>query len=90
MTAKVKANTSNRYLGSKFEDYLKEKGTFEEVKALTQKRWEELQTQKSSDTSENIEVSPGRIYRFFQWLRHAINQLIKSSATKPPCFSWGM
>ncbi len=66
----------NKHHGSKFEDYLKEKGTFEEVEALTQKRWEELQTQKSSDTSENIEASPGRIHRFFQWLRHAINQLI--------------
>ena len=46
----------NKHHGSRFDDYLKEKGTFEEVSALTQKRWEELQTQKPSDTAENPET----------------------------------
>ena len=63
----------NKHHGSKFDTYLKEKGTFEEVKALAQKRWEELQTEKPDNTSEIIKNSPGRLTRFFQWFRHVIN-----------------
>ena len=63
----------NKHHGSKFDEYLKEKGRFEEISALAQKRWEELQAEKLSDTFEIIEESPGRITRFFRWLRHAIH-----------------
>ena len=66
----------NKYHGSKFEEYLKEKGTFEEISVLAQKRWEELQTQEPEAPSEITENSPRRINRFFQWLRHAINNLV--------------
>lgn len=66
----------NKYHGSKFEEYLKEKGTFEEISVLAQKRWEELQTEEPEDISEIPEDSPGRVNRFFQWLRHAINNLV--------------
>ena len=69
----VGAYNMNKHHGSKFDEYLKEKGRFEEISALAQKRWEELQAHESSDTSEIIEESPGRITRFFQWLRHAIH-----------------
>ena len=63
----------NKHHGSKFEEYLKEKGKSEEISALAQKRWEELQAEEPTDTSEIIEEPPGRIAKFFQWLRHAMN-----------------
>ena len=63
----------NTHHGSKFDTYLKEKGTFEEVMGLAQKRWEELQTEERENVSEITKDSPGRLVRFFQWLRHAIN-----------------
>lgn len=63
----------NKYHGSKFEEYLKEKGTFEEISGLAQKRWKELQTEEPEDTSEDL---PRGVNRFFQWLRHAINNLV--------------
>lgn len=66
----------NKYHGSKFEEYLKEKGTFEEISVFAQKRWEELQTQEPEDTSEITENLPRRTNKFFQWLRHAINTLV--------------
>ncbi len=66
----------NKYHGSKFEEYLKEKGTFEEISVLAQKRWEELQTHEPEDPSEITENLPRRINRFFQRLRHAINNLV--------------
>ena len=66
----------NKHHGSKFDDYLKEKGTYEEVKVLSQKWWKELQTEESSDTPEIIEESSGRIARLFHWLRHAINHFV--------------
>ena len=67
----------NKYHGSKFEEYLKEKGTFEETSVLAQKRWEELQTEEPEEPpSEIAEDLPKRINRFFQWLRHAINNLV--------------
>ena len=66
----------NKHHGSKFEEYLKEKGTFEEISVLAQKRWEELQTEEPQDTSEIPEDLPRGINRFFQWLRHAINNLV--------------
>ena len=63
----------NKHHGSKFDTYLEEKGTFEEVKGLAQKRWEELQTEEPENGSKIIKNSPGRLVRFFQWLRHAMN-----------------
>ena len=66
----------NKYHGSKFEEYLKEKGTLEEIPVLAQKRWEELQTEEPEDTSESTKDSPRVINRFFQWLRHTINNLV--------------
>ncbi|MDE0683439.1 MAG: hypothetical protein OXI63_11030 [Candidatus Poribacteria bacterium] len=63
----------NKHHGSKFDTYLKEKGTFEEVKGLAQKRWEELQTEEPEKVSEITENSPGHLIRFFQWLRQACN-----------------
>lgn len=66
----------NKYHGSKFEEYLKEKGTFEEISGIAQKRWEELQTEEPEDISEITEDLSRDINRFFQWLRHAINNLV--------------
>lgn len=66
----------NQYHGSKFEEYLKEKGTFEEISGLAQKRWEELQTEEPKAPSEITEDLLRGINRFFQWLRHAINDLV--------------
>ena len=59
----------NKHHGSKFDEYLKEKGRFEEISALAQKRWEELQADEPSGTSEIIEESPGSIARFFRWFQ---------------------
>ena len=70
---KVGACNMNKHHGSKFDEYLKEKGRFEEISALAQKRWEELQADEPSDTSEIIDESPSPIARFFRWLRHAMN-----------------
>ena len=44
----------NKYHGSKFEEYLKKKGTFEEISVLAQKRWEELQTEESGGSLSEI------------------------------------
>ena len=63
----------NKHHGSKFDTYLKEKGTFEEVKAFTQKRWKGLQTEEPESASEITKDSPGHLIRFFQWLRQACN-----------------
>ena len=72
---KVGACNMNKHHGSKFDDYLKEKGRFEEISALAQKRWEELQADELSDASEIIEESPNPIARFFRWLRNAFSYL---------------
>ena len=56
----------NKYHGNKFEEYLKEKGTFEEISVLVQKRWEELQAEEPEDISEITEDSPRGVNRFFQ------------------------
>ena len=63
----------NKHHGSKFDTYLKEKGTFEEVKASTQKRWKELQTEDRENGSEITEDSPSPLIQFFGWLRHTLN-----------------
>jgi len=56
----------NKYHGSKFEEYLKEKGTFEEISVLAQKRWEELQIEEPEDLPEITEDLPRDVNRFFQ------------------------
>ena len=66
----------NKYHGSKFEEYLKEKGTFEEISVLASKRWGELQTEEPEGPSEITEDLPRSINRFFQRLRHAVNNLV--------------
>ena len=66
----------NKYHGSKFEEYLKEKGTFEEISVLAQKHWKELQTEESEDTSDITKDLPRGVNRFFRWLRHTINNLV--------------
>ena len=63
----------NKHHGSDFDDYLKEKGMFEEVSELAQKEWEALQAEVPDDIETLPEDSPGRFVRFFQWIRHAIN-----------------
>jgi len=63
----------NKHHGSKFDIYLKEKGTFEEVKVRAQKRWEELQTEEQGSGSEITKDSPGYLARFFQWIRQTCN-----------------
>ena len=63
----------NKYSGSDFDDFLKEEGIYEEVKALAQKELETLHNGNPEDASEITEDSLGRLVRFFQWLRHAIN-----------------
>ena len=56
----------NKYHGSKFKEYLKEKGTFEKISVLAQKRWEELQTEEPEDTSDITEDLPRGVNRLFQ------------------------
>ena len=65
----------NKHHGSKFDTYLKQKGTFEEVNGLTQKRWEELQTGARENVSEITEDSPGHLVRFFRWFSQATQVL---------------
>ena len=63
----------NKYSGSNFDDFLKEEGIFEEVKALAQKELVAEDSLEQDDTYDLPEDSPGRLIRFFQWLRHAFN-----------------
>ena len=66
----------NKYNGSSFDDFLKEEGVFEEVKALAQKELEVLRSEdplKLDDTHNLPEDPPSRFVRFFQRLRHVIN-----------------
>ena len=62
----------NKHHGSKFDTYLKEKGTFEEISEQAEKRWDKLQTEISENASDITEDSPGFISRLFQQLRHAV------------------
>lgn len=48
----------NKYHGSNFEEYLKEKGTFEAISVLAPKRWEALQTEAPEDTSDITQDFP--------------------------------
>ena len=66
----------NKYRGSNFEDYLKEKGIFEEVLARAKKQWEALRAEASVG-SEGTTKSPGDPSQqrngFFSRLRRGVN-----------------
>ncbi len=66
----------NKHRGRDVDEYLKERGIFEEVEALTQKELEALRAEeplKPGEAYEITEDSPSRLVRFFQWIRHAIS-----------------
>ena len=63
----------NKYSGSSFDDFLKEEGIFDEVKALAQKELAVEGSLESDDVSEVPKGSSKRITRFFRWLRHVFN-----------------
>ena len=60
----------NKYEGRDVDEYLKERGIFDEVDSLTQ---QELEALKDQDSVEIIETSPSYVGRVLQWLRHAFN-----------------
>ena len=63
----------NKYSGSSFDDFLKDEGIFDEVKALAQKELAAEGSLESDDASEAPKGSSKRITRFFGWLRHVFN-----------------
>lgn len=66
----------NKHRGCDVDAYLKERGIFEEVEALTQKELETLRSKeplKPEDAYKITEELPGPIARFFHWLRHVMN-----------------
>lgn len=63
----------NKYSGSSFDDFLKEEGIFDEVKALAEKELAAEGSLESDGDSEVIKGSYRRITRFFRWLRHVFN-----------------
>ena len=70
----------NKHSGSKFDDFLKEEGIFEEVSALTEKRLAALragEVVELDDTSEPLEDSARPIDLFFQWLQQTVYSLIR-------------
>ena len=52
----------NRYEGQNVDEYLKERGIFEEVDSLTQ---QELETLRDQDAPEIIETPPSYVGRFY-------------------------
>lgn len=60
----------NKHEGRDVDEYLKERGIFDEVDSLTQ---QELEALKDQDSLEIIETPPSYVSRFLQWLRHAFN-----------------
>ena len=66
----------NKHRGRNVDDYLKERGIFEEVEALTQKELETLRAEEPLKPGEAYKITEeptGRITKFFHWLRHAMN-----------------
>ena len=63
----------NKYSGSSFDDFLKEEGIFDEVKALAQKELAAEGSPESDGASEVLKGSSKRLTRFFRWLRHVFN-----------------
>ena len=71
----------NKYSGSNFDDFLKEKGIFEKVSALTEERLVALRAGEIvevDDTSELPEDSTGPVNLFFQWLRQVVRSFFPS------------
>lgn len=60
----------NKHEGRDVDEYLKERGIFDEVDNLTQ---QELETLRDQDFLEITEAAPSYVGRFLQWLRHALN-----------------
>ena len=60
----------NKHEGRSIDEYLKERGIFEEVDSLTQ---QELEALRGQDSPEIIEIPTSYVGRFLQWLRHAFN-----------------
>ena len=60
----------NKYEGRAVDEYLKERGIFDEVDTLTQ---QELEALRDQDSPEIIEAPLNYVGRFLQWLRHAFN-----------------
>ena len=68
----------NKHRGSRFDDYLKERGISEDVSKLAQERWEVLSTETPNeleDTAKASDTPPSHIKRFFHRLRHIFNHL---------------
>lgn len=64
---------NNKYSGSNFDDFLKEVGIFDEVKALAQKELSAEGSLESNSNSEDLKGPTKPITRFFRWLRHVFN-----------------
>ena len=60
----------NKHEGRDVDEYLKERGIFDEVDSLTQ---QELEALRDQDSLEIIETPSSYVSRFLQWLRHAFN-----------------
>ena len=68
----------NKYRGSNFEDYLKERGISEEVSARAKKQWKALRAEVSvapEDTTQSPGDPPQQRNGFFQRLRRGVNHL---------------
>lgn len=66
----------NRHRGRDVDEYLKERGIFEEVEALAEKRLAALRADEALELEGTVgppDKSPNRISRFLKWLRHAFN-----------------
>lgn len=72
----------NKYRGSDFEDYLKEKDISEEISARAKKRWKVLRAEASvvpEDTTKSPSDPPQRHNVFFYRLRRGVNHLFSQS-----------
>ncbi len=68
----------NKYRGSNFEDYLKEKGISEAVSTRSKKRWEALRAEVSvapEDTTKSPSDPPQQRNGFLHRLRRGVNHL---------------
>ena len=72
----------NKYRGSNFEDYLREKGISEEVATRAKRRWEVLRTNASVELESRTESSSdpskqnnGFFYRIRCGINHLFSQL---------------
>ena len=63
---------NNKYSGSNFDDFLKEEGIFDEVKALAQKELSVETSLEADRNSEDLKDSTKPITRFFRWLQHIL------------------